>query len=70
MSLPAGHGSKIGRKQEAAIAALLSAATIEAAAERAGIGRATATTVEGGGTRPGASRAAPDRWSPWRRVVP
>ena len=36
-----GHGTALGRKQEAAIVALLTAATIEHAAEAAGIGRAT-----------------------------
>ena len=36
-----GHGTALPRKQEAAIAALLTAATIEHAAEAAGISRAT-----------------------------
>jgi transposase-like protein len=36
-----GHGSKFGRKKEAAIAALLTARSIEEAARAAGIGTAT-----------------------------
>jgi transposase-like protein len=37
----AGHGAKFGRKQEAAIAALLTQRTVEEAARAAGIGPAT-----------------------------
>lgn len=37
----AGHGDKIGRKAEAAIAALLSEPTVEKAAEKAGVGYRT-----------------------------
>jgi hypothetical protein len=36
-----GHGEKLSRKQEQAIAALLSEATVGAAAERAGVGEVT-----------------------------
>jgi transposase-like protein len=36
-----GHGEKLSRKQDAAIAALLSEATVSSAAEKAGVGEAT-----------------------------
>lgn len=40
---PAGHGAKVGRRQELAIAALLTAATLDQAAQACGLSKATLT---------------------------